>query len=118
MSKIKAVTYKESLIAFFEQQLAHANRQLDWAVKHNPDCYVCAEKGEIVSFYQDAITALREQEEREKGCEYCNDLSRYKRFGYAELFHQTAADEISEIGIGVKCCPNCGRKLKGEKEDV
>lgn len=50
------------------------------------------------------------------GCEYCTDLSKYKGFGYAELFHQTAADECYEIGIDVKFCPNCG-KLLNEKGD-
>jgi len=62
-----------------------------------------------------ATTALREKSEREKGCEHCNDISKYKGFGYAEYFHQTAADEIFEISIDVKFCPTCGRKLEGAK---
>jgi hypothetical protein len=61
------------------------------------------------------LQALREKQEREKGCEYCTDLSKYKGFGYAEFFHQTAADECFEISIDVKYCPNCGRKLGGAK---
>lgn len=63
-----------------------------------------------------ALQALKEKQERDKGCEYCTDLSRYKGFGYAEFFHQTAADECFEIGIDVKFCPNCGRKLDQPKE--
>lgn len=61
-----------------------------------------------------ALAALREKMERQKGCEYCTDLSRYKGFGYAEFFHQTAPDEVYETGIEVKFCPNCGRILEGK----
>ena len=58
-----------------------------------------------------AILALQEKAERE-GCEYCIDLpKKYKGFGYAELFEQIAVDEVYEISIDVKYCPNCGRKL-------
>ena len=70
MNEIKTVTYAESREAFFAGALRKAERQLDWAVKHNPDCYVCAEKGEAVAYYQDALAALRAEEERENGCEY------------------------------------------------
>lgn len=50
-----------------------------------------------------------------RGCEYCIDLSRYRGFGYAEFFEQRAADEVYEIGIEVKFCPNCGRDIRGHK---
>ena len=58
------------------------------------------------------LSSLKERAEREKGCEYCTDLTRYKGFGYAEYFHQTEADEICEINIAIKYCPNCGRRLE------
>lgn len=61
-----------------------------------------------------ALAALYEKQKRQNGCEYCTDLSRYKGFGYAEFFHQTAPDEAYETGIEVKFCPNCGRILEGE----
>lgn len=61
--------------------------------------------------------SLREKSAREnpQPCEYCANLSRYKGFGYAEYFHQTAADVISEISIDVKFCPNCGRELVNDE---
>lgn len=108
MNEIEAVTYAESREAFFAGALRKAERQLDWAVKHNPDCYVCAEKGEAVAYYQDALTALREKAEREKGCEYCNT-----RFGIA-------THHINEAGLqagtkrNAKYCPECSRRLEVE----
>lgn len=59
MEKIESVTYEQARLHFFEEQLAHAKRQLKWAIKHNHDCYVCAEKVEIVSFFQDVINLLK-----------------------------------------------------------
>lgn len=70
-------------------------------------CHNCAQRM--------AKVALREKTERDKGCEYCTGLSKYKGFGYAEFFHQTAVDECFEISIDVKSCPNCGRKLNDEE---
>jgi len=63
-----------------------------------------------------AITALKEKRDRDKGCEYCNGISKYCGFGYATFFNQIAADEIIETSVDVKFCPNCGKKL--EVEDV
>ena len=56
-----------------------------------------------------AINVLRQI--KKEPCECCSDLGRYKGFGYAELFHQIAADDTYEINIDVKYCPNCGRRL-------
>ena len=60
------------------------------------------------------LNALREQAEREKGCEYCSNISKYAGFGYAEWFEQKAADDLYEISVDVKFCPNCGRDLRKE----
>lgn len=65
MTVIKAITYAESREAFFEKQLKRARRGLDNVVKYGTDPDACAEKGEIVSFYRDALEALREKVERE-----------------------------------------------------
>lgn len=59
--KIVAVSYKQSRLEFFKNQLASARRKLDWAVKHNPDPYVPLEKGEIVSFYEWAVKKAEEE---------------------------------------------------------
>lgn len=55
---IKIITYEQSRLAFFKAQLAKAERRLNWAVKRGLDCETCAERGEIVSFYQDIVKML------------------------------------------------------------
>ena len=60
--KLVSVSYKQSRLEFFRDQLAAANRRLDWSMKHNPDWYDQAEKGEVVSFYEWAV----EMAEKEK----------------------------------------------------
>lgn len=57
------------------------------------------------------IQALREKQERDKGCEYCTDLGRHKVIS-AEISHFKAADDIYNFPMPVKYCPNCGRMLK------
>lgn len=100
MNEIEAVTYAESREAFFAGVLRKAERQLDWAVKHNPDCYVCAEKGEAVAYYQDALAALREQAERSKGCVWCKSDSKVTHNGeHFCLF-----------------CSYCGKRLEVEQD--
>ena len=49
------VNYNERRLEFFREQLAAANRRLDWSMKHNPDWYDNSEKGEVVSFYEWAV---------------------------------------------------------------
>lgn len=46
-----------------------------------------------------ALAALREKAERDKGCEYCNSLIAYKGFPYRE------------DGEEIHFCKKCGRKL-------
>ena len=55
------VTYEQCRLEFFEEQLAAAQRKLDWAVKHNPDPYAAAEKGEAVAFYEWAVEMARKE---------------------------------------------------------
>ena len=49
------VTHQQSRLEFFKKQLKHAEGSMNYAVKrkHHPD--ICAEKGEIVSFYEWAV---------------------------------------------------------------
>lgn len=71
-----------------------------------------------------AIAALREQMQREKGCEYCNGEKRMvAKVGYAgehgfylagnafTYSAQVAADDDFEDNTFVNYCPMCGRKL-------
>ena len=98
MTKLELISYEESRLAFFEQQLAGANGKLDWAIKHNKSHWDCAEKGEIVSFYQDIVEMLREQAEREKGCVWCRDDNQVTHNGEHFCFF----------------CSYCGKRLEVE----
>jgi hypothetical protein len=49
-----------------------------------------------------AISALQEQAEREKGCEYCENEIYMKHPSVAEV----------PWGVAAKFCPMCGRRLK------
>ena len=53
--KLVAISYAQSRLNFFRDQLAAANRRLDWSMKHNPDWYDHSEKGEVVSYYEWAV---------------------------------------------------------------
>ena len=60
-----------------------------------------------------ALAQIAEMEgaEKPKQCEYCAKLSRYAGWGYAEWFEQTAVDDVYEISVDVKFCPNCGNPI-------
>ena len=125
MNEIEAVTYAENREAFFASALCKAERQLDWAVKHNPDCYVCAEKGEAVAYYQDALAALREQAEREKGCEYCLQgedlaygLDSMQRTGRIYIDGNLLTSDLysESMAVAVCFCPVCGKRLEVEQD--
>ena len=70
-----------------------------------------------------AISALREQEERSKGCEYCREAENiYYHAGEVnaldELLYITGDDLVVDIGCrfylaaSIKFCPMCGRRLE------
>ena len=54
-----------------------------------------------------AIAALREQEQREQGCEYCNGLPDVQR----EDFTMPNASKKDYDIVKINFCPMCGRKL-------
>ena len=101
MAEIRVITYAKSREAFFEKKLKQAERALDNVVKHGTDPYACDEKGEIVAFYRDALAALREKAEREKGCEWCKENN--KVFHDGQHFHMF--------------CSYCGKRLEVEHEN-
>lgn len=49
------VTYQQSRLEFFKKQLDKATRSMNYHVKRKHHPYICAEKGEIVSFYEWAV---------------------------------------------------------------
>ena len=64
--KIVKVNHQQSRLDFFKKQLDKATRSMNYHVerKHHP--YICAEKGEIVSFYEWAV-AMAEKEVAKDG---------------------------------------------------
>lgn len=129
MTVIKAITYAESREAFFEKQLKRARRGLDNVVKYGTDLDACAEQGEIVSFYQDAISALREQAERDKGCLYCAGYEAEFMLPVIEMSENTAHSlDIDGNFAYIHChcgrhtvgkinyCPMRGRRLEAQHE--
>lgn len=56
----KEVSYAEDRLEFFKEQLAHAERVLDWWAKNIPDPDVCANNKQVVSFYRDIVKMLEE----------------------------------------------------------
>lgn len=65
------------------------------------------------------ISALHEQAEREKGCEWCTNMGEYNRFehyridcdGHAEVHAHMVMANISRF------CPMCGRRLEEVKRN-
>ena len=62
--KLVPVSYKQSRLEFFRDQLAAANRRLDWSMRHNPYWHDQTEKGEVVSFYEWAVEMAEKEVER------------------------------------------------------
>ena len=69
---------------------------------------------DVKEFYALAEAALREQEERERGCEYCNGLP----FSQMEDFTMPNASKKDYDIVTIRYCPICGRRFpqppKGE----
>lgn len=53
-----------------------------------------------------AISALREQEERSKGCERCRDAT------YTEKPFEVTTQRGVKLSVQFHHCPNCGRNLE------
>lgn len=58
--KLVEVKYPESRLLFFKEQLAAAQRRLDWSIKHRNDWNDHSEKGEVVAFYKWAVKMAEE----------------------------------------------------------
>ena len=61
---LKRVTYAEDRLEFFRAQLAHAERVLDWGITHGRTPENNAEKGRIVSYYEDIVKMLEGKEHK------------------------------------------------------
>lgn len=75
-----------------------------------------------IKYYDRAISALQEREERNKGCEHCNNkvvpfgeggAHDFRILGNAIYYY----DEVfGWEGVEIELCPWCGRPLKGEEK--
>lgn len=73
--KIVSITYQESRLEFFKEQLAAAKRRMDWSIKHDQNnWYDHAEKGEVVSFYEWAVKMAEQHMGEEESCDVCDDI--------------------------------------------
>lgn len=89
--EVRKMTDREA-IEWFENELEDG--------KCSEDCIQC-------NANERALEALREREERQKGCEYCNDNFEFWATEISGYFDKK----------DVKFCIHCGRPLKGENNE-
>ena len=71
--------------------------------EHLQKRYTTQHNGKHCELVKTALTALREQAEREKGCFWCLDVS-------------LNDVRINEVRVNINCCPMCGRRLEAQHE--
>jgi hypothetical protein len=115
---IKKVTYAESREAFFEKELKRAERGLGYLIKYDTDHDARTEAGKEVSYYRDALAALREQAGRANGCPICQDPRTFEGVGVSNKFndryHVYLCGGISRPPEDERfvLCPVCGKRLE------
>lgn len=81
-------------------------------------------EGKAQEYHKTCLAALREQEERSKGCEYCDGKQKFLpcRDGYSsfnvigfEAAGMPYLNDADGCDIWIKFCPMCGRKLEVEE---
>lgn len=87
--------------------------------------------GDLHNFYNEAIQALQEKAEREKGCGHCKTYGDFQAdmivfengdekievqlcFGMLEIIHKRDDEIIYHVDTEINYCPMCGRKLVEE----
>ena len=98
---------REEAIKVLQTEIACVKRQ-DCARIECAKCDLVLEESAILTAYDMAIAALREQEERSKGCEYCNGLPELQR----ECFTMPNASKQDYDIVTIRYCPMCGRRLE------
>lgn len=64
-------------------------------------------------YYNTALAAMREQLERENGCEYCNaEVMDGNPIFHYHADHYIGNGKFSKAGTAAHHCPMCGRRLK------
>lgn len=69
------------------------------------DCFTCGSHDDALVL---AVAALREQEERSKGCDFCNERN------VAVMSASILTFDLKNHGCMCRFCPMCGRKLEVE----
>ncbi len=92
--------------------------------KFNPEWF--ASMVDLEESIKTAIQALKEQQQREQGCEYCNEPSMLIDIFQCELKVKNCYIHMCSDGAGIflngettlymsiDCCPKCGRRLSHE----
>lgn len=118
----EAINYAEAIKAKTQEKIEFYRR----GNAHAPEVYYSD-----LAFLSAVISALREQEERERGCEYCTDNKNI--YHLSSGIHDSMDEDVYISGnalvvdIGchsygssvIKFCPMCGRRLpQPQKEDA
>lgn len=72
------------------------------------DCIGCFTCGSHDNAMRVVLDALREQEERSKGCDFCNERN------VAVMSASILTFDLKHHGCMCRFCPMCGRKLEVE----
>ena len=98
-----------------EEAILNFEKRNFW-LKANPVCQSIQERVDKQNAEMErnelALAALREKQEREKGCEHCNDPD--TEYGVIS-FPRTASGKVDIYkveAVEACCCPMCGRELK------
>ncbi len=95
---------------------------IERAIKHFESLqkrYTTQHNGKHCDLVKTALTALREQAEREKGCNYCkleksingdNDVCKIKIF--IRTLYSEYSDSFYNTETSINHCPMCGRRLE------
>lgn len=70
--------------------------------------YADSSWGGLNDAFEMSIAALREQEARSKGCEFCREAS------FTEKPFDVKTQRGHTVSVQFNCCPVCGRKLEVE----
>lgn len=121
MTREEAITYGERKKARIQEKLCRDGSSYgDYSIYYSE-----------MEFTSAALSALREQEERENGCEYCTDNKNI--YHLSSGIHDSMDEDVYISGnalvvdIGchsygssvIKFCPMCGRRLpEPPKEDA
>jgi len=111
----KAVKSCNEEIQFYKHELKepYMNQELcaeqDYCQEQSRTHCLCNSK---IKDFQFIIAVLRENQEREKGCEFCRSLCRFCNVDSLDICDECKNHSKFEPIEHKRFCPNCGRKLE------